>query len=318
MKKTANINMDDKSSSNFLQQINKLQTRVEQLELQVQIQNDQLGVLSLNEEKYKVLLDGSSDPIFSFSRDGEYQYVNQAFAEGVCKPVEEIIHRKIWDVFSKEEADKRFAAVKYVFGTGEIKIIEVRVPRPDEDRYYLTTAKPIFDGQGNVVLVICISKEITERKRLEKELLRLSNYDSLTGLYNRHYFEVELERIQVSRLFPVSMIVADMDKLKLVNDQYGHAIGDKVIQKAAMVIQDSIRAGDIAARTGGDEFAVLLPETSEAEVEEIAKRLRSTMHAMDDERVHLSIGYATGEMDSNLVDVFRLADEQMYRDKRGG
>ncbi len=304
------------SKSDLIKQISELQTRVEQLEKQIHDQIEQVNLFKLNEEKYKVLLDGSSDPIFSFSNDGEYQYVNYAFAEGVSRPVEEIIHHKIWDVFPKDEADKRYSTVKLVFETGETKIIEVRVPRSDEDRYYLTTAKPIFDDSGKVVLVICISKEITERKRLEKELLRLSNYDALTGLFNRHYFEVELERIQVSRLFPVSIIVSDMDRLKSVNDQYGHAMGDKFIQKAAMIIQDSIRSGDIAARTGGDEFTILLPETDEAAAADIVKRILSNAQGVDDERLHLSVGFSTGELGSNLVDVFRLADERMYLNKR--
>jgi diguanylate cyclase (GGDEF)-like protein/PAS domain S-box-containing protein len=318
MAKKQKIPMDNQFEVDLRTKINELLSRVGILEEETNNQNVELSALRLNEEKYKVLLDGSSDPIFSFSRDGEYQYVNYAFAEGVNKSREEIIHHKIWDVFPKEEADKRFAAVKYVLETGEIKVIEVRVPRPDEDRYYLTTVKPIFNAEKEVVLVICISKEITERKRLEKELLRLSNFDALTGLFNRHYFEVELERIQVSQLFPVSIIVSDMDKLKSINDTFGHSAGDKAIQKAAMVMQDSIRSGDIAARTGGDEFTILLPETDEEAVKDIIHRLRKNILAMDDERLHLSIGYATGESGSNLVDIFRLADERMYLNKRRG
>jgi diguanylate cyclase (GGDEF)-like protein/PAS domain S-box-containing protein len=272
--------------------------------------------LILNEEKYKVLLDGSSDPIFSFSKDGEYQYVNYAFAEGVCKSPSEIIHHKIWDVFPQDEADKRFATVKTVFETGEIHTIEVRVPRPDQDRYYLTTVKPIFDTEKQVVLVICISKEITERKMLEKELIRLSNYDALTGLYNRHYFEVEMERMQVSQLYPVSIIISDMDKLKQINDQFGHAAGDNAIKKVAMLIQDSIRDNDVAARIGGDEFAVLLTKTNEETAAEIVKRIRSNIHSQDDSMLHLSIGASTGDEGANLVDLFRQADEMMYQDKR--
>ena len=318
MEKKDTIPLNGHVKMDLSQNVKELLKRFEQLEKEIKVQKEIVATLKQNEEKYKVLLDGSSDPIFSFKSDGEYQYVNYAFAEGVNKSVDEIIHHKIWDVFPKDEADKRFAAVKCVFETGEIKIIEVRVPRPDEDRYYLTTVKPIFDEMKKVMLVICISKEITERKRLEKELLRLSNFDALTGLYNRHYFEVELERIQVSRLFPVSIIVSDMNKLKTINDTFGHSAGDKAIQKAAMVIQDSIRSGDIAARTGGDEFTILLPETDEESVKEIIHRIRSNIQAMDDERLHLSIGYATGETGSNLVDIFRSADERMYLNKRSG
>jgi len=306
----------DVTKDELQHKVNELQTRVQQLENEIRKQNEQLTGLILNEEKYKVLLDGSSDPIFSFSKDGEYQYVNYAFAEGVGKPPEEIIHHRIWDVFPKDEADKRFAVVKAVFETGETKTIEVRVPRPDQDRYYLTTAKPIIDSQKSVTLVICISKEITERKILEKELIRLSNYDALTGLFNRHYFEIEMERIQVSQLFPVSIIISDMDKLKQINDQFGHAAGDNAIQKVAMLLQDSIRENDLAARIGGDEFAILLTKTNEETAAEIVRRIRTGIHTQDDGLLHLSIGAATGEEGSNLVDIFRMADEMMYQNKR--
>ncbi len=173
------------------------------------------NALRESEEKYRNLLDDSSDPIFSFNQEGQYQYVNRAFADGVGKKAEEIIYKKIWDVFPQDEADKRFAAVKWVIAHGETKVIEVRVPREDGDRFYITTVKPVFDDRHQVASVICISKEITERKRMEEELLRLSTHDILTNLYNRNFFEVEMDRIQMSRLFPVSIVVADMDKLKI-------------------------------------------------------------------------------------------------------
>lgn len=121
-----------------------------------------------------LLLDESSDPIFSFYPDGRYRYVNKAFAQGVGLPHTEIIGKTIWNVFEKAEADKRFAIVKQVFATGEEKVVEVRVPRPDEDRYYLTNLKPIKDTSDRVISVICISKDITLRKRNEEALRQLS------------------------------------------------------------------------------------------------------------------------------------------------
>ncbi len=122
-----------------------------------------------SEKLYKSLIDESTDPIFSFYRDGTYRYVNNAFALGVGKKADDIIHRKIWDVFEKDEADKRFAIVKKVFADGKIQEIEVRVPLPSGDTYYLTTVKPIFND-SEVETVICISKNITNRKLAEIEL----------------------------------------------------------------------------------------------------------------------------------------------------
>lgn len=123
-----------------------------------------------SEEKLRILIEGSPDPIFSFTREGKYTYVNPAFARGVGRQAREIVGRKIWDVFPKEEADRRFTALNWVFQTGRDKVIEVRVPRPDEDRYFVTTITPIKDAAGQTVSVICSSKDITERKQAEEAL----------------------------------------------------------------------------------------------------------------------------------------------------
>ncbi|MBF0206143.1 MAG: PAS domain S-box protein [Oligoflexia bacterium] len=123
-----------------------------------------------SEEKFRLLIDESTDPIFSFSSDGSYLYVNNAFASGVCRKTTDIIGKKIWDVFPKNEAEQRFKALKQVFETGIEKRIEVKVPRTNGDRYYITSIVPIFDSLKNVRTVICSSKDITERKLAEKAL----------------------------------------------------------------------------------------------------------------------------------------------------
>ncbi|THB81313.1 MAG: PAS domain S-box protein [Desulfobacteraceae bacterium] len=141
-------------------------------------------------EHYRILMNESMDPIFSFYPDGTYRYVNNAFAKGVGKAAADIIGRKIWDLFEKEEADKRFAIVKKVFEEKTVEEIEVRVPLPSGDTYYLTTAKPILNDTGKVETVICISKNITRRKiaeiNLKKEhdlLLRaMERIRTLSGL----------------------------------------------------------------------------------------------------------------------------------------
>ena len=126
--------------------------------------------LQKGEDEYRFLLDESSDPTFSFYPDGTYRFVNRAFAEGVGKLVDEIVGHSIWDVFPGEEGDKRFYVVKHVFATGQSKTIEVRVPRPEGDQYYITTAKAIKDNNGKVISVICSSKNITDRKQTEEAL----------------------------------------------------------------------------------------------------------------------------------------------------
>jgi diguanylate cyclase (GGDEF)-like protein len=194
-------------------------------------------------------------------------------------------------------------------------VIEVRVPRTDGDTYYLTTVKPILNAQNAVISVICISKEITERKLMEQELQHLSTHDILTGLYNRNFFEVEMERLQTSRLFPIGIVVADVDNLKTVNDRYGHSAGDELIRKITHLLRKSFRSEDIVARIGGDEFAILLPEMDEMDTQALVDRLRVNLAKLDDPLSDLSIGMAIGKEGCSLSDVMRLADDRMYQDK---
>lgn len=158
---------------------------------QSQFEND--FVLHKIEEIHRILLDESHDPIFAFSRDERYLFVNSAFAEGVGKPVEQIIGCTIWDVFEPEEAAFRVGSLRDVFQSGAEKVIEVRVPRPDKDKYYLTTITPIFDAHASVSMIICSSKDITERKQAE-------------------WFQAEAQRQQemVFELLPDATFVIDL------------------------------------------------------------------------------------------------------------
>ncbi len=123
------------------------------------------------DERVHILLDESSDPIFSFAADGTYLYINRIFAETIGRPQQDVVGKKIWDVFSKDEADKRFAMVKQVFQSGETGTIEVMVPLPaGGEKFFLTTVKPVKDVRGAVSFVICISKDITDLRKARDEI----------------------------------------------------------------------------------------------------------------------------------------------------
>lgn len=292
-----------------------LNQRMEELETAQAEYQQKFERLLEKDEIYRTLLDESSDPIFMFYPDSTYRYVNIAFAEGVGKPQDQIIGRKISDIFPPDEAEKRFAVMRWVFENGQTRVFEVRVPRPDGDRYYITTVKPILDEQNKVISVICISKEITERKRMDDELRHLSTHDALTGVYNRHFFHTEMERIADSRLYPVCIVMADLDNLKVVNDSLGHQVGDAYIQKAADLLKSCFRSEDIIARIGGDEFVILLPQTDQAKLMSILARLNAEIKKQGDRLFNLSIGWATGEKGCHLEDVMQQADARMYKEK---
>lgn len=121
-------------------------------------------------EVLALVLDESTDPIFNILEDGTYRYVNRAFSSPFGRDPEAIIGRRIYDVFPPEEAEKRMTVVRRCFATAETVVFEVRVPMDREsDRYYLTSVKPMLDPGGRVASVVCISKDITDRKRIEWE-----------------------------------------------------------------------------------------------------------------------------------------------------
>jgi len=164
--------MQDPSKTNqgLVEENTLLKQRIKELEQSEAACKRANDVLRESEEKYRILLSESPDPTFSFTPEGQYRYVNRAFAKGVGKPIEDIIGKSIWDVFPKDEADARFASLSQVFHTGDEKVIEVRVPRVDGDRYYMTTITPVKDTKGEMLSAVCSSKDITERHSAEDAL----------------------------------------------------------------------------------------------------------------------------------------------------
>lgn len=129
--------------------------------------------LERRSEVLEVVLDESTDPIFCILADGTYRYVNKAFAGPFGKEPQEVIGRRIWDLFPEDEAAKRMIVVNRAFASGETQVFDVRVPLPTGDLYFITSVKPILDEGQRVSSVVCISKDITERKRVETEREKL-------------------------------------------------------------------------------------------------------------------------------------------------
>ncbi|MBB1201065.1 GGDEF domain-containing protein [Enterobacteriaceae bacterium 89] len=153
--------------------------------------------------------------------------------------------------------------------------------------------------------------------------------DPMTRLFNRSYFYDALTKqmAKVSSASPVSVIVCDLDHFKRINDRYGHLQGDKVIQFVAGVLQDSVRATDVAARIGGEEFALLLTNTHPDAAAEIAERIRKTVSEHDEqssnqslpERITISVGVFTATAQEKEIEIcVQRADEAMYQAKENG
>ena len=163
-----------------------------------------------------------------------------------------------------------------------------------------------------------IYTDISRRKKAERELMYMNYHDLLTGLYNRRFFEEELKRLDTERNLPISLIMADVNGLKLFNDAFGHAEGDKLLVKAAEIIRKELREDEIVARLGGDELVILLPRTDSEEAHSIVKRIRASISNIRLKSIELSIsfGWATkNSTDQDMNDILKNAEDYMYRNK---
>ncbi len=162
-------------------------------------------------------------------------------------------------------------------------------------------------------------QDITARKKAEEYLQYLGTHDVMTGLYNRAFFEETIEKLEASRKDPVSIIMADLNYLKRTNDMLGHRAGDKLIQRAGEVLKAGFNGGQVAARIGGDEFAVLMPGWAAAESAEALKQIEALIEINNkyyrEPVLSLSIGVATSKPGMRLEKVLQLADEAMYKNK---
>lgn len=172
---------------------------------------------------------------------------------------------------------------------------------------------------GEIVGGYAMYVDISDRKLKEQKLEYLSSHDTLTGLFNRAYFENEMRRLEGERIVPVSILVGDVDGLKSVNDRLGHAMGDELLRAAATILKKSFRSVDVVARIGGDEFAIILPEANHEVAERSLRRVQEGIDAYNQTHpllpLSISMGSATTTVPVPLSDLMREADRRMYDQK---
>lgn len=297
----------------------------------------------------KTILNNSTDTIYFKDLKSRFIYNSRAHADQLNEPETSMFLGKTdFDYFPPQFAKAAFDIEQNIIKTGQpqIDVIE-KWDKPNGDIQWLMSSKyPLYDEDNNIIGTWGISKDITKLKEAEEQLVKLNKElteanhrleilsirDGLSGLYNhRHLFET-LQANEIQRIRHVkhgqemiySLVVFDVDDFKTINDTYGHLSGDKVINQIAGIILKNTRASDMCFRTGGDEFAILLNNTSLQSAFTVAEHLRQVISKHDfilgenSINITISAGVSTCTQANSIDEFVGLADTRMYVSKNNG
>ncbi len=222
----------------------------------------------------------------------------------------------------QELSEGREAYEAYVRDEAALFEMEREYTRPDGMKVWIHLSLAQLHMEEAAHSHMWLLQDITERKQKEAEIVYLTYHDVLTGMYNRAYMDKARQRLSAAEHLPLSVILGDVNGLKLVNDAFGHDEGDYLLTEVAQILKSCLREQDIIARIGGDEFLVLLPNT---DADTVAQTVRQINRACQSHgarpgkelfEVSISLGYATKEEDGEPLDlVIKTAERFMYRRK---
>lgn len=211
------------------------------------------------------------------------------------------------------------AAMEKTMSYGVPCDVELEVIRKDESKGWIwLLGEAERDEKDKVVSISGTAQDITERKKNENKLIYLSYHDHLTDVYNRRFLEKEIERLDIKENLPLSIIIFDINGLKMVNDSFGNQSGDALLKKAAEIIKKASREEDVVARVGGDEFVVLLAKRTSDETLEIANHIKelASKEKVDNIELSISYGYETKIIEEQAIsEIFGNAENHLYQHK---
>lgn len=275
--------------------------------------------LEASEISYRRLFEAAQDGILILDADtGQISDVNPFLIEMLGYSHEDLLGRKLWEIGAFNDIEASEAAFSELQSKGYVRYNDLPLETKDGRLIAVEFVSNVYFVNHHKVIQ-CNIRDITQRKQAEEQLRYLSLHDPLTGLYNRVYFLEEMQRLKSGRFDPVGIMIGDVDGLKLVNDTLGHTMGDTVLVTAANIIQECFRESDVVSRVGGDEFAVLLPNTERNVVESACCRIRNAVSSHNVSNLQLplsiSLGFAVAGGKSGMEELYREADNQMYREK---
>lgn len=295
--------------------LRRLRVRLEQSEATIREQYAQL----------RGIVDAMPDPmLISSVEDGRLLYANMPALSKLSLETSDLGERTLDGFFA--DGDQHMELMLDLRDDRHVDSAEARMrTRRGKPFWALVSLCPMRFQDQNAVLTAF--KDISRQKQLEEQLVRLATVDSLTGAFSRrHFMELATKEIKRSKRYhhAASLLLLDIDHFKRVNDTYGHSRGDHVLRLVAAHCRGMLRAPDFVGRLGGEEFAIMLPQTGLDSATEIAERLRISLSQQDvsieQDSLHVtvSIGVAECLPDDNIDECLRRADLAMYEAKRKG
>jgi diguanylate cyclase (GGDEF)-like protein/PAS domain S-box-containing protein len=285
--------------------------------------------IRLQEEKsrYKELTDSLPQTIFETDLTGKIRFMNRNGFSSFGYLPRDLQERELsWlNLFEEDHKIVARRCMKRLFDEDREIATEITA-RTERGKTFPAALyiNPVRQ-EGEICGMLGIIIDLSAQKTMEEKLRFLSMHDSLTGLYNRAFFEEEMQRMDSRRFDPLGVIMCDLDGLKLVNDIMGHASGDRLLIAAACILRQTFRSSDVIARIGGDEFAILLPQCPEEKMREILRRLQKNTEAYNSGAgsipISISVGSACRESASQDIPqvsaetLMSEADSRMYRQK---
>ena len=287
--------------------------------------------LEESEARFRATFDDAAIGMALVGKDGSFVRANVALCCLLGYTEGELLQMSFQQLTHPDDLEKDLALLQETIeGKRQSYQMEKRYFRKGGQLIWaLLSVATVRDANGKVRYFISQIQDVTERQRMLNKLRDQANLDYLTGLYNRRYF-IERGTQELSRAArytkPLSMLMLDIDEFKQINDTRGHRTGDLVLRHLSRILGETLRAIDLCGRLGGEEFAVLLPETDTAAAFETAERLRATIAASavvpedgPPVRYTVSIGVTTLNVaDSNIDTLLGLADQGLYQAKRTG
>lgn len=276
--------------------------------------------IKASEAKYRELADSLPEVVFEVDEKGIITYGNNNCYDFFRCTVEDFEKGiRIIDYVAPEDQERATQNIFRIMNGEVIGTVEYTARRKDGSTFPILIHSVPVIKDGRMVGLRGVIMDITERKQMEERLKTLSLRDPLTGLYNRAYFENEIERLESGGYSQASVLMCDVDGLKIINDSFGHDCGDALLIAAADVLRSSLRDSDIIARIGGDEFAVILPNCGQVPAEKAFSRILAAVEKYNAANpalpLSLSVGFATTRRSLDLRDLYKEADNNMYREK---